>query len=138
MLAEKARQRMKRLHEKQKLAKLRGRVGVATRCTSKEKNVSQAKAIQARAKRIEMKREEYREQLRKEQKRRQTSARANKYREKRKRLENQAGQEPEPEVECVTPSGPAFTSRMAKKEQRTRSLPLYPNYPGRRLKWCKL
>ena len=132
MLAEKARQRMKRLREKQKLAKLRGRVGVATRCTSKEKNVSQAKAIQACAKRIEKKREEEREQLRKEQKRRQTSARANKYREKRKRLENQAGQEPEPEVECVTPSGPAFTSRTAKKRAKDKVTPTLPKLPRKK------
>ena len=132
MLAEKARQRMKRLRKKQKLAKLRGRVGVATRCTSKEKNVSQAKAIQACAKRIEKKREEEREQLRKEQKRRQTSARANKYREKRKRLENQAGQEPEPEVECVTPSGPAFTSRTAKKRAKDKVTPTLPKLPRKK------
>ena len=130
ILAEKARQKIKRLREKQKLAKLRGRVGVATRCTSKEKNVSQTKATQALAKRIEKKREEQREQLRKEQKRRRTSARVNKYREKRKRLENQAGQEPE--VECVTPSGSVFTSRTAKKRAKDKVTPTLPKSPSLR------
>ena len=103
---------------------------MATRCTSKEKNVSQAKATQALAKRIEKKREEQREQLKKEQKRRQTSARVNKYREKRKRLENQAGQEPEPEVQCVTPSGSAFSSRTAKKRAKDKVTPTLPKSPS--------
>ena len=70
--------------------------------------------------------------MRKEQKRRQTSARANKYQEKRKRLENQAGQEPEPEVECVTPSGPAFTSRTAKKRAKDKVTPTLPKLPRKK------
>ena len=69
---------------------------------------------------------------RKEQKRRQTSARVNKYREKRKRLENQAGQEPEPEVECVTPSGSAFTSRTTKKRAKDKVTPTLPKSPRKK------
>lgn len=86
-LAEKAKERMKRLREKRKLqgkTSLKGHGEVTTRGSSKERNSWEKRVGQVRAKKIERKRDEQREELRKEQTRRQTRDPVRKYREKRK------------------------------------------------------
>ena len=128
-LAEKARERMKRLRGKRKLqgkTSLKGRGEVATRGASKEKYSREKRVAQVRAKKIERKRDEQREELRKEQKRRQTRDRVRKYRAKRKlaedtRLETE---------DSLTPS--AFPSRMAKKRAKDKITPTLPKSPRKK------
>ena len=123
-LAEKARERMKRLCEKRKLqgeTSLKGR-GVWQHVVQQKKSASQVCA-----KKIERKREEEREELRKEQKRRQTEDRVRKFREKSK-LADDARQESE--VDCATPS--AFPARMAKKSAKDKVTPDLPKSPRKK------
>lgn len=129
-LAEKARERMKRLRENRKLhdvTSLKGRGNVATRASSKGRISREKRADQVCAKKIERKREEEREEQRKEHKRRQTKERVRKFREKRK-LANDA--RPESEGDCATPS--AFPSRMAKKRARDKVTPTLPKSPRKK------
>ena len=120
-LAEKARERMKRLRENRKLhgvTSLKGRGNAATRASSKGRISREKKADEVNAKKIERKKEEEKEKQRKEHIRRQTKERVRKFREKRK-LANDT--RPELEGDCATPS--AFPSRMSKKRARDKVTP---------------
>lgn len=126
-LAEKARERMKRLREKRKLQSetdLKGRGSVATRASAKERKSREKRAAHVRARKMERKREEERVELRKQHRRRQTKNCVRNYREKRKQAR------PESEEECVTPT--AFSSRMAKKGPKEKVTPTLPQSPRKK------
>ena len=130
-LAEKARERMKRLREKRKLQSetdLKGRGSVATRASAKERKSREKRAAHVRARKMERKREEERVELRKQHRRRQTENCVRNYREKRKLADDQA--RPESEEECVTPT--AFSSRMAKKGPKEKVTPTLPQSPRKK------
>lgn len=123
-LAEKARERMKRLCEKRKLQSetdLKGRGSVATRASAKERKSREKRAAQVRARKMERKREEEREELRKQHRRRQTKDCVRNYREKQKLADDQA--RPELEEECMTPNSIFFTDGYKKGQREGDSYP---------------